>query len=179
MAELKDFLNDEQLKALEEAGFQVSAKGDYIPKSRFDEINTRMKDAEQKNAEYVKQLEDLNRSKGDTDALNKKIEELSAKASEDQANYESKIAEIKREALINTELVKAGARNNSTIWATADLSKVVVKDDKLEGLDEVIKASKEANPYLWASEDRQPFKAGGAPGKEPKPDEMEELTRLR
>ena len=45
MAELKDLLNEEQMKALEDAGFIVSTKEDHIPKSRFDEVNSRMKEA--------------------------------------------------------------------------------------------------------------------------------------
>jgi len=179
MAELKDFLSEEQVKQLEEAGFQIQPKGDYIPKARFDEVNTRMKDAEAKNADYVKQLEDLNGSKGDAEALKKRIEELSAQASKDQADFETKVAAIKREALINTELIKAGARNTAAIWATADLSQVIMKDDKLENIEEAIKKSKETDSYLWQNEEKQPFKAGAPVGKDVPPDEMEALTKLR
>ena len=74
MAELREFINEETLKALEEAGFIISTKEDHIPKSRFDEVNTRMKEAETKNADYVKQLESLNSSKGDVEALQKQLE---------------------------------------------------------------------------------------------------------
>lgn len=178
MAELRDFLSEEQVKQLEEAGFQVQPKGDYIPKARFDEINTRMKDAETKNAEYVKQLEELNSSKGDAEALKKKIEELSAQASKDQADFETKVAAIKREALINTELIKAGARNTAAIWATTDLSQVVMNGDKLENIEEAIKKSKETDSYLWLTEEKQTFRAGNPVGKEQAPDEMEALTKL-
>lgn len=179
MAELKELLNEEQLKALEEAGFIVSTKEDHIPKSRFDEVNTRMKEAENKNAEYVKQLEVLNGSKGDVDALKKQIEEMSIKAKEEQESYESRIVEIQRKSLIDNTLLKAGAKNNQTIWATADLSQVAFKDGKLEGLDEIIKASKEQYPYLWESEEKQVFKAGAPVGKAPAPDELMELTKLK
>lgn len=179
MAELKDFLSDEQLKALEDNGFVVSAKEDHIPKSRFDEINTRMKEAETKNAEYVKELENLNSSKGDVDALKKQIDDMSTKAKADQESYESRILEITRKNLIDTALLKAGAKNNSTIWATADLSKVALTDGKLEGIDDVIKANKEKYPYLWESEEKQVFKAGAPVGKTPPPDEMLELTKLK
>ena len=179
MAELKEFINEETLKALEEAGFIISTKEDHIPKSRFDEVNTRMKEAENKNAEYVKELEVLNGSKGDVDALKKQIEELSTKAKEEQATYESKILEIQRKSLIDNALLKAGAKNIKTIWATADLSQVAFKDGKLEGIDDVIKTNKEENPYLWESEDKPVFKVGAPVGKAPAPDELMELTKLK
>ena len=77
MAELRELVNEETLKALEEAGFIITTKEDHIPKSRFDEVNTRMKEAETKNADYVKQLESLNSSKENAEALKKQIDELS------------------------------------------------------------------------------------------------------
>ena len=179
MAELKDLLNEEQMKALEDAGFIVSTKEDHIPKSRFDEVNSRMKEAENKNAEYVKELENLNSSKGDVEALKKQIEEISTKAKSEQDAYESRIIEIQRKSLIDNALLKAGAKNIQTIWATSDLSKVAYKDGNIEGLEEIIKANKEANPYLWESEEKQVFKAGAPVGKAPAPDELMELTKLK
>ena len=179
MAELREFINEETLKALEEAGFIISTKEDHIPKSRFDEVNTRMKEAETKNADYVKQLESLNSSKGDVEALQKQLEEVSTKAKADQESYESRIVEIQRKSLIDNALLKAGARNNQAIWATADLSKVSYRDGKLEGIDDVIKENKERCPYLWESEEKQVFKAGAPVGKAPEPDELMELTKLK
>ena len=179
MAELRELVNEETLKALEEAGFIITTKEDHIPKSRFDEVNTRMKEAETKNADYVKQLESLNSSKENAEALKKQIDELSTKAKADQESFESRIQEIQRKSLIDNALLKAGAKNNQTIWATADLSKVSLSDGKLEGIEEVIKSSKEQYPYLWESEQKPIFKAGVEPGKTPKPDDMMELTKLK
>jgi len=179
MAELREFITEETLKALEEAGFIISTKEDHIPKSRFDEVNTRMKEAETKNADYVKQLESLNSSKGDVEALQKQLEEMSTKAKADQESYESRIAEIQRKSLIDNALIKAGAKNNQAVWATADLSKVSYSDGKIEGIDDVIKENKERCPYLWESEETPVFKAGAPVGKAPAPDELMELTKIK
>ena len=138
-----------------------------------------MKEAETKNADYVKQLESLNSSKGDVEALQKQLEEMSTKAKADQESYESRIAEIQRKSLIDNALIKAGAKNNQAVWATADLSKVSYSDGKIEGIDDVIKENKERCPYLWESEETPVFKAGAPVGKAPEPDELMELTKIK
>ena len=54
----------------EAADAVLKAYEGYIPKSRFDEINERMKTAEKTLSERDKQLETLSKSSGDLDALN-------------------------------------------------------------------------------------------------------------
>ena len=68
--ELKNLgLTDEQVEAVL-AGYK-----DFIPKSRFDEVNEARKNAESLVAERDKQIEGLKVSAGSTDELKKQIDE--------------------------------------------------------------------------------------------------------
>lgn len=177
MAELKDILTDEQIAQLKDGGFSVHKDGEFIPMARFNEVNTRMKEAESKVAEMGGQIEELSKQK-DKSELESALNELNERYTREKAETEARIAQIQKDALIDTELTKAGARDVRAVRATLDLSTVKVIDGKLDGFNDLVEASKKSQDFLW--ETKSAFSAGAEVGKQnTKEDVFAEYRKLK
>lgn len=150
--ELKNLgLTDDQVEKVL-AGYK-----DFIPKSRFDEVNEAKKNAEALIVERDKQIEELKKSAGASDDLKKQIEQLQA---DNKAAVEAKDAEIKQIKInnaVNTALISAGAKNVKAALALLNLEKAELADDgTVKGLKEQIDALKTADDSKFLFNDGKP-----------------------
>ena len=157
--ELKNLgLTDEQVEAVL-AGYK-----DFIPKSRFDEVNEARKNAESLVAERDKQIEGLKVSAGSTDELKKQIEKMQA---ENKALVEAKDAEIKQikiNTAVNTALMGAGAKNVKAALALLNMENAeLMEDGSVKGLNEQIEALKTAEDSKFLFADQKPVITGTNP----------------
>lgn len=157
--ELKNLgLTDEQVDAV------ITGYKDFIPKSRFDEVNEARKNAESLVAERDKQIEGLKVSAGSTDELKKQIEKMQA---ENKALVEAKDNEIKKIKInnaVNTALMGAGAKNVKAALALLNMENTeLLEDGSVKGLNEQIEALKtdEDSKFLFA--DPKPVIKGANP----------------
>lgn len=147
--------------------FVLVPKEDHIPKSRFDEVNTTAKDYKTKYEDINKQYESLKPLANGNEELTKKIKELQDLNAKTAQEYEGKLTATKRDYLLNDTLKGAKARNPRAVSALLDHTKIVLKDDKLDGIDEQLEALKKSDPYLFTEEEKQnpaPFSMGLKPG---------------
>lgn len=157
--ELKNLgLTDEQVEAVL-AGYK-----DFIPKSRFDEVNEARKNAESLVAERDKQIEGLKVSAGSTDELKKQIEKMQA---ENKALVEAKDNEIKKIKInnaVNTALMGAGAKNVKAALALLNMENAeLMEDGSVKGLNEQIEALKTAEDSKFLFADPKPVIKGANP----------------
>lgn len=157
--ELKNLgLTDEQVEAVL-AGYK-----DFIPKSRFDEVNEARKNAESLVAERDKQIEGLKVSAGSTDELKKQIEKMQA---ENKALVEAKDNEIKKIKInnaVNTALMGAGAKNVKAALALLNMENAeLMEDGSVKGLNEQIEALKTAEDSKFLFADQKPVIKGANP----------------
>jgi hypothetical protein len=127
---------------------------EYIGKSRFDEVNRKLKTSEKKAADLEKQIADLQKS-GD-DAVKAAV---TAKETELNEVHQKEIDSIKRDYAMDTAILKARGKNAKAIKALIDPEK------KLE--DEIARLQKD-EAYLFEGEDDIPGgtgKKGGEGGK--------------
>lgn len=89
----------------------VEKYGDMIPKTRFDEINERMKKAETDVKERDKQIETLKKSATDNSELQQQIANLQAKNKADADKYAADIKERSRNNSINLAFTGKKARD--------------------------------------------------------------------
>jgi hypothetical protein len=89
--------------------------GKYIPKTRFDELNERMKTAEQGVKDRDAQLETLKKATGDTQALTKQIEDLQLENKNKDEAHAAELKTVKIENALNSALTGAKARNAETV----------------------------------------------------------------
>ncbi len=110
----------------------------YVPKARFDEVNTAKKAAEEQVRERDKQMESL-KAAGSVDDLKSQIAALQA---DNRAREKAHAAELRRvrvEADVEAALTEAKARNHKAVRALLDLEKAELSEDgKVKGLREQI-----------------------------------------
>ena len=107
----------------------------YIPKARFDEVNTAKNHAEEQVKERDKQIEGLKAASGDAESLKKQIETLQAANKQKDSEH---AAEIKKkvDAAVDAALTAAKAKNLKAARALLDLDKAELTDDgTVKGLD--------------------------------------------
>ena len=138
----------EQAKQILDA-HKAAISGSYIPKARFDEVNTQLTTANATIAERDTQIKSLEAFKGTN-------EELQAKVTQLQADNQAKDAEMKK--ALETERVTNAAINSLTgkahdpnlVLSQIDMSRVTLgQDGKLSGFDEQVKSLQEAKKFLF------------------------------
>ena len=128
-------LTDEQVKKV-----MAGLDGDFVTKTRFNEVNEENKTLKQSVSGRDKQLNDLKKSSGD----NAELKEM---------------AQLKLDNAVDTALTAAGAKNSKAVKALLDMSKVKLGEDgKLSGWDEQISAVQKSDSYLFNA--KQPANKG-------------------
>jgi len=140
--------------------------GNFVTKTRFNEINEENKTLKQSVADRDKQLEDLKKSSGDNAELKKQIETLQQQNAEQKKAHDAEMAQLRLDNAIDAALTAAGARNAKAVKPFIDASQVKLGEGgKLTGLDEQLKEIQKTEGYLFAEKQQkqQTFK-GFQPG---------------
>lgn len=148
--DIKTILGEAHTDEIEKAILKEIGK-EFIPKAKFDEANEAKKTAESVIAERDKQIAEL--SKVNPADLQKKIEELTTQNTEAAQKYQTDLENVKRDALIETALIKSGAVHTKAVKALLDGEKIKLDGDTLKGLDEQLTALQETEK--WAFQARQ------------------------
>lgn len=163
---LKLGLTEEQAEKVLSANTE-QLKG-FIPKARFDEVNNAKKQAEKDLSERDMQLETLKNSTGDIETLKNTIKQLQDENKASKEQYEANISKIKLDNAIDNALGNAKAKNSKAVRALLDMEKIKFENDNLSGLDEQLKALKEAEDSKFLFEEiKEPAKpsfSGVEPG---------------
>lgn len=147
-------LTDEQVKKV-----MAGLDGDFVTKTRFNEVNEENKTLKQSVSDRDKQLNDLKKSSGDNAELKAQIEELQKKNTEQAKAHAAEMAQLKLDNAVDTALTAAGAKNSKAVKALLDMSKVKLGEDgKLSGWDEQISAVQKSDSYLFNA--KQPENKG-------------------
>lgn len=154
MEKLKELLGEElynQLVAkLGDTKIMVD-DGNFIPKSRFDEVNNDRQSLKDMLKERDAQLEELKKKAGDSEALKTKIEELQ-QANETTVNeYEEKLKKQSFNFAVESALAKFEAKNVKAVKALLDLEKIKLDGQSLLGLEDQVTALKYSDPYLFGA----------------------------
>ena len=160
--------------------FAEELKG-FIPKARFDEVNTERKNLEAAVSERDKQLETLKNSSGDVESLKKQIAELQTANAEQLKQHSAEVKRLKTDAAIDAALNSARAKNNTAVKALLkDLDKADFDEDgTIKGLSEQIKGLKKSDPYLFDDNNAKPVIRGAVPGESGCEDEDKRVDTLK
>lgn len=156
-------LTEEQAKKVMD-----SLDGNFVTKTRFNEVNEENKTLKKSVADRDKQLEDLKKSSGDNAELKKQIETLQQQNADQKKAHDAEMAQLKLDNAVDAALTAAGAKNPKAVKACIDMTKVKLGEDgKLTGWDEQLTAVQKSDSYLFAEKQQQNFKGfqPGASGK--------------
>lgn len=117
---------------------------EFIPKARFDEVNTENKTLKTDIATRDTQLETLKNSTGDVEGMKKIITDLQAQNATDKANYDAQLKQIKIDSAVEKALVGAKAKNVKAVKALLDLEKAELDGDNIKGLEDQLKKLQES-----------------------------------
>ncbi|MCX7715036.1 MAG: phage scaffolding protein [Clostridia bacterium] len=120
-----------------------SLDGNFVTKSRFNELNDTKKQLEKDIAARDAQLEALKNSAGDAETMKQTIMELQTQNAKDKAEYEAKIKQLRIDNAIEKALSEAKAKNIKAVRALLDLEKAELDGETIKGLDEQIKKLKD------------------------------------
>lgn len=154
-------LTEEQAKKVMD-----SLDGNYVTKTRFNEVNEENKTLKKSVSDRDKQLEDLKKSSGDNEELKKQIEALQQENATQKKAHETEMTQLRLDNAIDAALTAAGAKNTKAVRALLDTSKVKLGEDgKLTGFDNLLSAVQKSDSYLFAEKQQkqQNFK-GFQPG---------------
>lgn len=136
----------------------------YIPKTRFDEVNTAKKTAEDTLKERDTQLETLSKDANASEGLRAEIAKLQAANATATAQYEADLKQIKVDNAITAALT-GKVHNEKVVTGLLDKTKLVMTDDgKLVGLDEQLTVLKTSDAYLFKPDGGQGGGQGGQEG---------------
>lgn len=148
---------DDELAAKVETASLEELKG-FIPKARFDEVNTEKKRLETTLTERNSELETLKNSSGNADALKQQITELQNQYQQKEDAHAQEIQQIKLENALSAALTDAKAKNHKAVKALLDMKQVEMLDDgTFKGLAEQIKALVDApdSKFMFESDDNK------------------------
>lgn len=167
MDNLKDLLGEELFNQVKEKLGDTKVMiddGNFIPKSRFDEVNNQIKDYKQQLEERDNQLEELKKQSGDSQELQQKIQELQQQNEQVKTEYEQKLQEQQFDHTLENSLKDAKARNPRAVKALLDTDTLKLDNEgNIKGLDEQLKNLQENEPYLFETEEGGGEEQGGKP----------------
>lgn len=138
--------------------FKEFLDGEYVPKSRFNEINVEKKNLETAVADRDKQLKALKDSEGDVQALKDQITKLQA---DNKANALKAAEDLKALKLSTAVQLAIGdsAQDAELVANLIDKSKLILGEDgKVTGLDEQLKDLKANKAFLFKPQGDAKFK---------------------
>ena len=139
----------------------------FIPKTRFDEVNNDKKRLEKEVESRDRQLEELKGSIGNNDNLKKEIERLQQENKQKEEQHKQEINKIKIDTAVDLALTNAKVRNKTALKALLkDLDKSEFNDDgTIKGLKEQLDVLSKAedSKFLFDSGETNKF-TGFVPG---------------
>lgn len=139
-------LTEEQANTV--IGIYTEEMKGFIPKSRFDEVNTAKADLEKQVADRDKQLKALKDEAKDNEVLQNKITELEDANEATKKAYEDKIRDMKLTSAIKDQLMDC--KYPDLVADKFDRAKLILAEDgTVSGLTEQLKMVKETYGELF------------------------------
>lgn len=138
--------------------FKEFLDGEYVPKSRFNEVNAEKKNLETAVADRDKQLKTLKDSEGDITTLKDKITKLQAENKANALKAEQDLKNLKISTAVQLAIGDT-AQDAELVANLIDKSKIILGEDgKVTGLNEQLKELKTNKSFLFKPEGDPKFK---------------------
>lgn len=158
-------LTDEQIdKIMTENGNDIEKHkaAAETSKAELDGLKTQL-------AERDKQLKELQANTGDNAALKEQLEALQQANKEQKAAFEQQMQELRFQAALQTELLKADVVDADLVGVKLDKTKIKLNDDgTVSGLAEQLEGLKKDYSFLFKQQETPAIK-GAEPANKTKP----------
>lgn len=153
-------LTDEQISAITGAMTKekIYTTTEEKIEDRYNKLKNQNAELNKMLTERDKQLEKLSQNSSNNAELTKQLEELKALNENTKTEYESKISKMEFDNSLDNALSGAKCKNTKALKALLNMENIVLKDGKLDGLNEQLEAIKANESYLF--EDTVPANTG-------------------
>lgn len=160
--DLKELLGEELFSQVEvklEGKKLMIDDGNFIPKSRFNEVNQAKKDLLNQLKEKDEQFNEISKKYSENKDLASELETLKNDKAKLIEEYENKLKATEFNHALEGALNSAKCKNAKALKALLDMDSIKYQDGKLEGLESQLNALKESDSYLF--EGAVPANTGG------------------
>lgn len=178
-------MTKEQLVALglgEELAIKVAEESrkeleGYVERAKYLELETEKNQLAESNKSLTKNLEEVKKNVGDNEELKKQISDIQEAQKAKDKEYADNIKKIRLDNALDIALMGAGAKNNKAVKALLNLDGAKIGEDgKVVGLDEQLKALKDASDSSFLFEVTPTPKGGNPAGNPEKKVNFNEMT---
>lgn len=140
--------------ALKDQDVAVELSKNFRPADRVREIEAQRDEHKTRADKVAKDFDDLVKSLGanNADEFKTKYQGMVENHKKELQDAEMRFQSREKDYLVADALRTAKAKNPNIAMKALDLSKVGVKDGKLDGLDPLLQALKTSDPYLFEAE---------------------------
>ncbi|XQY90649.1 phage scaffolding protein [Metabacillus sp. HB246100] len=150
---LQELLGEELYKqVMEKVGDQkidIVSNGEWIPKTKFNELNENTKELKKQLKDRDTQLSELGEKATGNEELQKTIQQLQADNKQIKEDYENKIKQQTFNFALKDALSGAKAKNPKAVEALLDKESIKFDGEKIEGLEDQLKKLQESDAYLF------------------------------
>lgn len=154
----RDTLTEWGLTAEQADRVMEGLNGAYVPKKRFNEVNTDLQAARAALKERDGQLEALNKSTADAETLKSELARLQAENQKKDEAYAAELNAVKLAHAVERTLSEARAKNHTAVKAllTDFLSSAeVAADGTVAGLEDAVRGLAESRDTAFLFEQKQ------------------------
>lgn len=162
------------IKAAEESRKELEG---YVERAKYLELETEKNQLAESNKSLTKNLEEVKKNVGDNEELKKQISDIQEAQKAKDKEYADNIKKIRLDNALDIALMGAGAKNNKAVKALLNLDGAKIGEDgKVVGLDEQLKALKDASDSSFLFEVTPTPKGGNPAGNPEKKVNFNEMT---
>lgn len=140
--QIKKLLGDELYnKVLEKSGLksnEFDLLKNYIPRGRFNEVSDVKKQLEGKVTDYEEQLIETKKLVSNNEEYKDKYNTLETKYNDNMAKKDAEISNIYKRSIVESELIKEGAKHIDLLSHKINLDDLKLENDKLIGITDTI-----------------------------------------
>lgn len=146
---IKEKIGEELYNKVLEAGlkadeFDLINDGNYIPRSRLNQVSDKLKATEGKVVSYEKQLEDTKKLLESSEDFKDKYNSLETKYNDDIQLKDKEILNISKRYAVESSLLKEGAKHTDLLLKDIDFENLTFdKNNNVLGIDDEMKRLKE------------------------------------
>lgn len=140
-------------------------------KTKADDAQATVDGLQAQLSQRDKDIDELKSKSGSSEEVQKQLEALQGKYTEETEDLQKQIAKTKLDSAIDLALAKNKARNGKAVRALLETDKLELSDEGVKGLEEQLATVKTDNPYLFEEEEENTnpnFSRNGNPGKKTK-----------
>lgn len=160
----------------------LPSDGSYIPKLKFDEVNTQKTNLETERNNLKTELDSLKNSEDDVTKLKEKVTELSNKITENDTKHKQELREQRLNSALKLAIIEQ-VQDAEIVSSLIDKTKLTLDEngEKITmGLNEQIESLKQTKPFLFKEAGKNGDVEGGEtpPATDPNNNKVDENKTL-